>query len=194
MDLQNKSASRHILVSLAIILVITAFVLVGLNAWLEQHGKAPLISNPFTQKSIDDAYARGFQNARTKYQQLCPQLAAASPKMFVGIVTSVSGQHLSVKPTNLDTDATVDHVPDIRAITISADTTIQKQLFLTPGDLAKQAKDAADKQKAGSVIPPSMSASSTFADLKEGQTVQIVSDQDVRLLSTIPAVSILILR
>ena len=195
MDLTNKSASRYILVSLAIILVITAFILVGLNAWQQQQGKPPIISNPFSQQTVNDAYAKGYLAARAKYAELCPQVQTVGTTSLIATITSINGGQLKVTPTNLDTDPIVDHVANIRTITIDSSTQMQKQLQLTPDEVSKQLQAFADQiKKNPTATPPSNMTLSTFADFKVGQTIQIQSSKDVRLLETIPATSILILK
>ncbi len=199
MELEARSTSRRILAGLAIVLVITAFVLVGLNALMKQQGKAPIISNPFNQQAADDSYIKGYTAARAKYTQLCPLAQTSDPHTLTATITSVGSGKIDVKPTNLDTDPLVDHVADLRSITVSANTTVTKQSNVSPEDFAKQlqafqAQTAKNTTGTPTALPaPVVSANASTSDLKVGQTIMIKSASEVRLLETIPATSITIL-
>lgn len=190
MDIQPKSASRYILTALAVILVITAFILVALNAFTIQ--SQPLRIVP--KKTAEQGYIEGYQAARKKYHAICP-IANLEAFSFTGTVQSVSGKSITVLQTSLDTDPAADGVSNTRTVTIASSTLIQETIVKTPEQLAKDAQDLQTSlKKGGTISPPSSFVPSSVSDIKAGQTVFIQSDTDVRLLSTISATIIRIVK
>ena len=180
----NASASRTILVGLAIVLVITAFVLVGLNALRPAPAKI----------SSGDPYAQGFQDARAMYQNLYPQVAQQSDATsLVATVQSNNGNSLTVLASSLDTDERIDGVSNTRTITLDANTKIQSTAPKAPDQFAKEMQSYLAKNSTSSATTPP--AQFTFtnlkaSDIKPGDVIIVQSNQSVRLLSSIPATSI----
>jgi hypothetical protein len=186
----QPSASRYLMTTLAIILVITAFILVALNAFQIQ-------TNPFrimVKKTAEHGYVDGYLAARKNYQAICP-LAGQPTNFFTGVVQSVSGQNVVVVEQSLETDPLVDHISNTRTVAVDANTIIQSSVTKSADEIAQDLKALQDSLKKGGVVPaPSNSVSATLSDIAPGQSVYIQSDQDVRLLSTIPAKIIRLLK
>lgn len=199
MEIEAKSASRRILAGLAIILVITAFILVGLNALQKQNGQSSLMTNPIADitnpsASTDEGYVKGYLAARAKYQLLCPMVQTQNSKILSAKIASIAGSSMKVTPLNMDTDPVVDNVPDQRTVSFVGSTPIMKQTMLSPQEFAKILQNAQSQPGKMTTVPvPFTMTTSTISDLKVGQIVQITSDKETRLLETIPASSILIL-
>jgi len=184
------SASRYIMTALSIILVITAFVLVALNAY--QVKINPLQITP--KKTAEQGYVEGYLAARKNYQAVCP-LAGQPTNFFTGIVQSVSGQSITVVEQSLETDPLVDRISNTRTVTIDANTVIQSSVTKTAAEIAQDVKTLQDSLKKGEpVAAPSNSVPAKLSDIMPGQLVYVQSNQDVRLLSTIPATSIRLLK
>ncbi|MDQ7814829.1 MAG: hypothetical protein RDU25_03450 [Patescibacteria group bacterium] len=183
----QKSTSRYILTALAIILVITAFILVALNA-LDINTPLP---NPLAGgKSAEDAYREGFLKAREKYAAICPMIGLDSD-IISGKVTSVAGDSVVIEQTTFGTDETIDGVSDLRTIKNTATTKVVK---IVPKDQAKFHEElSAFKPTAeGNTIPPSPTSlqAASFSDIKVGDTIRITSDKNLRLEAEITAVEI----
>lgn len=190
MEIQPSSTSRRILVALAIILVITAFALIALNAYTIQ--PTPLRIVP--KKTAEQGYVEGYLAARAKYQTLCPNIGTEMT-YFMGTIESVSGQSITVRQTSLDTDPTIDKISDVRTVTIGATTNIEKAITKTPEQMQADLLTFQKGLKAGATsTPPITSVALKTTDLKVGQTVYIQSGSDVRLAPIISASVIRILK
>jgi hypothetical protein len=181
---QRSSTSRYILTALAIILVITAFILVGLNALQLQRGNGLGLS--LLSKQTDEAYKEGYLAAREKYKTLCPLPAATN--ILTGTVVSNDGTTMRVQETSLDTDPKVDGVNDIRTITLAPSATIVEIERKTPQQLAAENPVATNKPQ----VPANPFTQKTIhlTDITPGMTVAVQSQDDVRLAPSIVASTI----
>lgn len=183
MDFKEKSASRYIITSLAVLLIFTSFLLVALNAWQLQ-SKPPFVA---ARKTSTQGYIEGYQAARKTYQTLCP--LATSVKQFTGTVQKNDGTTLAVLQLSLDADPLVDGVGNIRTVTIDANTKIQRVIQKTP-ELFQKDLDAYAKKQSGTPPVPVQRVDIPLSDIKTGQTITVESTVELRLLQTIPASSI----
>lgn len=178
----GSSSSRSILTILAIVLVITAFVLVGLNALKTQSSKT------------SDQYTQGFLAARTMYTQMCPMVRnEQSATTLTGTVQSNNGSSLVILANNLDTDQKIDGVGLTRTVTVTADTKIQQTTQKTSIELSQEVQAFIANHATGTrPTPPSpyTVTNLSLSEIKAGDVVTIQSGAPVRLLQTIPAVSI----
>jgi len=179
----QKSTSRYILTALAIILVITAFILVALNALK--------ISTPLTTmvsgQSADEAYREGFLAARDKYSGMCPIITTDNNTIF-GTVKSISGDKIIIEQSTFDTVERIDGVGDMRTIKTSADTKIEIAVAKDQETFQKELsefKPSADKV----VTPPAPVTlqAAALSDIQVGDTVRVSSDKNLRLESEITA-------
>ncbi len=185
----QKSTSRYILTALAIILVITAFILIALNALK--------ISTPLTSltgQSTADAYREGFLSARTKYAAMCP-LINNDGNIISGTVTAVSGDTLTITQTTFDTEESIDGVGDTRTVKSSAATKVEMTAAKDPAVFQKELaefKPSPDKV----VSPPSPVTvqAANFSDIKVGDIVRVTSDTNLRLAPEITATDITVTR
>lgn len=178
---QHSSTSRYILTALAIILVITTFILVGLNALnLQQRMSTTSVLSP--SGSSNQGYVDGYKAARAKYAALCA-LPIDNVMSFSATVKAVSANELTVTALTLDTDPTVDGISNDRTITVSADTKIQKLTDKTPTEMAAETS---------ATVPPTPFKISQLQlkDLTVGETISISSATDVRLAPVITAQTI----
>lgn len=181
---QRSSTSRYILTALAIILVITAFILVGLNALRLQSGGG--IGLSLLSQQTDQAYKDGYLAARQKYQSICP-LPVATTQM-IGRVLSTNSSSLKVQEQSLDTDPKVDGVDDVRTVTITSTTSLMLVVRKSAATLAAEQASATPGSP-----PPSVFTEQkiSLADIKPGMTITVQSTQDVRLAASIAANSII---
>ena len=178
----STSKSRYILTALAIILVITAFILVVLNALNLERLRVPSL----TSNGEQAAYVNGYLAARKKYQAMCP-FALHTTFGFSGTVQQVSGSSLKVSADSLDTDQTVDGVGDERTVSLAANATVQRYIKKSDAELERELSTSPP-------LPPSTSTFTniTLADIKKGDKVFVTSATDVRLASTVIATSIVV--
>jgi len=187
--LQRSSTSRYILTALAIILVITAFVLVGLNALQLQNRNGGIIG---LTSSADQNYKEGYLAARAKYQSICPNGATLTLGV-TGTVTNVGNNELSLTQQSLDTDPRVDGISDTRTILVNASTTFVQYVDKTPEQISNELKSFVGS---ATTEPPSATTSKTISlsDIKPGSTVTVVAQEDVRLADHIQAVRVILVR
>jgi len=180
----TKSTSRYILTALAVILVITAFVLVALNA-LNLDGKFGGSSGGSGQ----DQYKRGYLAAREKYKGMCPMVEKRGNTLS-GKVLTVEGDALTVAQETFDTVESVDGVKDARTVRVTSATKIEAQSLKPETQLSKE---MAAYKPGADVAPPSPNILSAIrlSDIKPGDQVIITADQeDVRLSQDFAAVSV----
>lgn len=114
---KNSSASRRVLVILALLLFIVALILVIVSSIM-----------PGTKKKISSfggSYAEGYKVAREQaYRSGMAKMTAMS---ISGTVDSISSDSIKVK-TNLFVDERVDGVGQVRTVLINRSTKIEKQI------------------------------------------------------------------
>lgn len=185
----TKSTSRYILTALAIILVITAFVLVGLNA-LNMQNKLGLPLG--TSNQAREQYKLGYQAAREKLKAICPMVERHS-ETISGTVTAVSADRLAILQDTFDTSEAIDGVPDTRVAIVSAATKLQLQTNKPQDQLNREM--TAFKPAPGATPPsPFIMTSAKLSDIKAGDKVMITSDKDVRQLAEFPALFVNVVR
>ncbi|MBI5654725.1 hypothetical protein HZC53_03690 [Candidatus Uhrbacteria bacterium] len=190
----NASTSRYILTALCIILVITAFILVGLNALnIENRLGIKILPSP-TNAQLQEQYKKGYLAAREKIAPLCP-MVNRSGNSLSGTVKSVSGNTLTVEQKTFDTDETVDGVSNIRKVTLSANTPIQLLASKPQDVLSKELADFKPDPKNPS-NPPSPFTITTIrvSDIKVGDAVTITSNKDLRLMAEFAATMVQVSR
>lgn len=180
-----RSTSRYILTTLAVILVITAFILVALNALqLDKRFRSSF--------KTGRGYTDGYLAARAKYQALCPAATQATT-IISGRILSISSNSFIIEQDNLDTDPLVDGIDNARAIMVTPQTQIWMSTAKTPEQLAAEQNQFIEKIKTDPSTPPPSSVIQkmlSLADLAVGQYVVVNSTNDVRSLSTIEAASV----
>ncbi len=193
---QNSSTSRYILTALAIVVVFTAFVLVGLNALdIQKRFASPkTFFAPIAQKS-GDSFDDGYKAAREQFKKMCPQTNQEAHS-FSGTIHSISASSLVVTQDTLPVNADVDGVSNDRTVNTDANTKIvsitQKEQVAFQQEMAtfqKQLTDSPAKPVAPPV--PFVEKMLTLPALKVGQRVSVESVSDVTLASSIKAVRIL---
>lgn len=185
----TKSTSRYILTALAIILVITAFVLVGLNALnIEQRlGLSPGIWGTDSAQ-LEENYRLGYLAAREKYKGICPSVERQG-SIISGIVDSVEGDSLTITQDYFDTDEKVDGISDTRHANITANTKIELHTQKDQEVLSKEL--AAFKPGPDSTPPaPFILSNIKLSDIKPGDRVNVISDSELRLAEEFTALTI----
>lgn len=182
----QPSASRYILTALATILVITTFILVGLNALnLQKRFTAPE-GSPTATKGYQDGYLA----ARAKYSAMCPFVNQRT-NTVTGVITATSANSFTITQNSLDTDPIVDGIGDERTIAITPQTQITKNTPKDPKKLAEeQAQFIASNKSLTTAVPPSpvIQEAMSIGDLRVGQSVLVQSTaSDIRFESTIYA-------
>lgn len=193
------SLSRYILVILCSSIVFTALVLVVLNSWMQNQRLATLgsgigIDQIFGSQSFENGYKAGYLAAREKYTKIAPLPAGTVVTALSGTVKSVSDKQIVVTATNLDTDPYVDGVSNDRTVLITASTTVMQRVFLSPEEQAKQMdrwSRSADKNKT-SAPAPYTEKKLNLSDLKPGQTVAVMADEDIRLKESFTATQVVL--
>jgi hypothetical protein len=183
----TKSTSRYILTALAIILVITAFVLVGLNA-LNIEQRLGLSTGWGNSAQLEEHYRLGYQAAREKYKSMCPMVEKQGSTIS-GTVTSVTSDSLTIEQDFFDTDELVDGVSNLRHAKISANAKIQAHTAKDPEILNKEL--AALKPGSESQPPAPFTVTNIkLSDIKPGDRVVMTSDTELRLAEEFIALTI----
>lgn len=194
------SLSRYILVILCASIVFTALVLVILNSWMQNQRLASLglgstgVDQIFGSQSFENGYKSGYLAAREKYTMIAPLPAGAVVMALSGTISSVNDKQIVVTATNLDTDSYVDGVSNDRTVLITASTTIMQRIFLSPEEQAKQIdkwSKTADRSKTSPPAPYTENKLS-LSDLKAGQTVAVIADEDIRLKESFNATQVIL--
>jgi len=191
----NASTSRYILTTLCIIIVITAFILVGLNAFhLERRlGANTLLGSGQTQ--LDAKYVEGYLAARKTYQGMCP-LINQPTRVLSGTVQVVHiPDSLTILQDSLDSDPLVDHVAAQRWITTTPATVVLRSINKPAEQVQKEFAEF-NAGHSSATMPPSPLKQETIqlTDIPAGARVLVESDQDVRSLESIPALRITVLQ
>ena len=176
----KASTSRYILTALAIILVITAFVLIALNALTIQQGGTPFLSGA-------NQYKAGYLAARARYQTMFPSLAQPITTLN-GTVADVLDNGLYIQATNVDTDMTADGLDDHRTVLTTDATVIQKITNKDPGIFAQEMSDAA---KNGTPPPQPFTAQTMkLSEINVGDAVSVSVSEDARTNGQVTATTI----
>lgn len=154
----NQSTSRYILTALSIILVITAFILVALNAIQIQKrpGAVPAVSNG-------------------------PLQIKTNVTTVGGTIQAVNGSSFTMKLDQLNGQVVAANVNDVRTVMVSASTSVMSMEQKAPAEFQKEmsAYSASLKTplKPGSpmrTIPlPYINKKLTLSDLKAGMSVTL---------------------
>jgi hypothetical protein len=180
-------------VVLSISVVLTALVIVALNAYvtnkqLAQNGNSSFIDKAFSTFSYDDGYRDGYSAAREKFGVLPSEITA-----ITGNVMDMDQSFVTIKAINIDTDEFVDRVSDIRKGLITASTTIMLRKVLT-GEELDAAMIAWRKNPADNPPPvPYTETKASLNDLSAGATVLITALEDIRLKESFYAQNIIII-
>jgi hypothetical protein len=182
---QPRSHSRYILVVLCVIVVSTAVVLVGLNAWMQQFGTAP-VKDKYTE-----GYVKGYSDARERLLAAGLIMRPIEANVLTGSVVSVGKDFLIVRQTNLDSSPIVDSVPDERTVLVTSSTKILSRTMKT--------REVMDKEivafLASGRPPDEMPLADTqvivpLSGITVGASVIITTSVDVRLAPTVNATQI----
>ncbi len=194
------SLSRYILVILCSSVVFTALVLVILNSWMQNKRLASLglggtgVDQIFGSQSFENGYKAGYQAAREKFAAVAPLPAGIAITAISGTIKSINGQQIVVTATNLDTDPYIDGVSNDRTIIVTASTTLMQRTFLSAEEQARQMDrwtKSADRDK---TAPPSPFTEKPLklSDLKVGQTVAVMANEDIRLKESFNATQVIL--
>jgi hypothetical protein len=183
----EKSLSRYILVVLSISVVLTALVIVALNAYvtnkkLADPSNESFLNTAFSSFSYEDGYSDGYSVAREKFSLAPPNVSNISGK-----VTSKNDDSFQILGENLYTDEQVDGVSDKRKIVVTSDTIIKKITPLTPEEF-----DLAFNKSINSGTPPLPYTETevSLMDIEEGTLVNIIANEDVTYAEVIEAIEV----
>lgn len=194
MNAHSSSTGRTILSLLAALLLITAFILLALNAYMQQQPMGSARSNSLFGGNTDQAYKDGYEAARQRFGRLYPSLNQET-RLISGTVMSVSANGFVLKQDSLAIDPKADGVSDERTITVDAKTSLLSVKEKDPDAFRKEMQDFAQKSGSATTPPPmppmAVTESATMlSSIKAGMQVSVEADADVRLLQTIHAVSV----
>lgn len=182
----EKSASRYILVSLAVLLFITAMILVILQSSYFRNLQVGAF------KTYADGYADGFTKARAlAYASGFPRSEARTS--LSGSVKSVGSSDVTFEITGLILDEAVDDAGLTRTAYATKDTKITLLQRLSPDEISRKQNEYAaklSKLKPSDPVPapPATYTESAIAlsDIKPNDaiTVMSVNNQDLLPLDT----------
>lgn len=188
---QPRSTSRYILVALCVVVVFTALVLVALNAWMKQGGGLSVVADRY-----QEGYVKGYTDARDDLRAHGLLMASVETRMFSGTVVSVGDGSLVVKQTSLDTNPTIDKVPDERSVSVASSTKVYRRTEKDPAVLEKEMKAfQGESRNNPDAVPPEslIKTAMKLSDISVGTKVVITSDVDVRLLANITATEVVVI-
>lgn len=194
--MEQKSTSRYILTALAVILVVTSFILVALNALeLDKRWKIGLPDSMTAASDAREGYVEGYLAAREKYSRICVTNPSGGLGL-AGTVESNDGKILKVRQQSFDTDPFVDGVSDVRTVTIDAKTVVRRQTTKSPEELQKEFETFKPAPASAETLPPPEPprpvgyATISLKDIKNGQRVFVEADGDLRTADNIVAKTI----
>ncbi|HWQ99710.1 MAG TPA: hypothetical protein VN397_02575 [Candidatus Methylomirabilis sp.] len=184
----EKSASRYILVSLAVILFVTAMVLVILQSSYFRN----LQTGFGAGNTYEDGYAKGFSRARDLgYASGLPR--PSEKTVLTGTVESVDDSSVTFTLSGLVLDDAVDEAGLVRTAFVTKDTKITTLTYISPEENTKNQIAYGEKIRnlaPGSPLPtppiPYVEAVASFTSLTPGDliTVTSVNGQDLIQLPT----------
>jgi hypothetical protein len=187
----ERSYSRYILVVLCVSIVMTAIVLVALNAYT----KSKTIPTPALQDDSADAYRAGFAAAKARFEQYGLNVLAGQNNVLIGDVKSVSSAALVVTQENLMTDEIVSGVSNDRTVRVTAETAIVQETPKPAAQFEKE-QDAFSKLPPGTATEPPNPTVRTMirlADIKNGDRVRVTaSEPDITTLESVNALEIVV--
>lgn len=194
MNAHSPSTSRTILAVLSVLLVITALILLGLNAYMKQPSGSGRATSGLFGTSSDQAYKDGYAAARERYARLFPYINQ-EVRLVSGTVSSVSASGFVLTQDSLAVDPKADNVPDARTITVDKNTKIVTSKDKDPDTFRAEMDDFMKKSGIPGTQPPApplaiIESSATLTDIKPGMRVSVESDVDLRLLATIHALTV----
>ncbi|MCC7357226.1 hypothetical protein IT408_01845 [Candidatus Uhrbacteria bacterium] len=194
MNAHSPSTSRTILAVLAVCLAITAFILIGLNAYMKQPSSNSQYVGSNTDSSCkNNSYKEGYEAARKSFSRIFPSLQQESLSVS-GVIIALNPNGFTFTQDSLAVDPVADGVSDTRTITVNEKTEINAIAEKDPDVFRKETQDFLEKIKGssepGSPPIPLVNTKASLNDLKPGMRVSIYADTDVRFLTTIPAMSI----
>ncbi len=189
----EKSLSRYILVVLSVSVVLTALIIVAINAYVNNvrlSSDNGFIDSTLSSFSYNQGYKDGYNAARDRFNIMPLEVTAIS-----GEIIDITGDSVTINAVNLNTDEFVDDISNLRKATISEDTNISARTALSEEDFDK-AMTAWRASGASQGLPPPAGFTdkeAQFSDLQVGQNITITANQDIRLEETFTAVSVVVL-
>jgi len=181
----HASTSRYILTALSIILVITAFILVGLNALEIQKGGSLFSFGAPSQAQLK--YRAGYLAARAREQTLFPAIAMPIT-ILNGTITNLTSDGFIINATNVDTNKIADGLDTRRNVKLTSTTVIQKVISKSPKDFAKE---LAAGVKLDKTLPrPFTTQTIRASNLSVGENVTVMISKDARTNGTVTALTI----
>ncbi len=183
----HASTSRYILTALSIILVITAFILVGLNALEIQKGGSLFSFGAPSQAQLNAQYRAGYLAARAREQTLFPAIAMPIT-ILNGTITNLTSDGFIINATNVDTNKIADGLDTRRNVKLTSTTVIQKVISKSPKDFAKE---LAAGVKLDKTLPrPFTTQTIRASNLSVGENVTVMISKDARTNGTVTALTI----
>lgn len=195
----ERSYSRYLLVVLCVAIIVTATILVALNAYTgtNRMGGLSSITSAITgEGDTIEGYRAGFAAAKQRYEQYGLNAFSGQTNVVIGSVEGTGGQSIVVKQENLMTDQIVSGVPDDRIVLIGSDTVIVRETAKPEAQLIAE-QQAFANLPAGTATEPPYPAVRTvvgFADIKTGDRVRVMTlEADVTQVEEVSATEIIIL-
>lgn len=193
------SLSRYILVILCVSVVFTALILIVLNSWVQNKrlssgsgSRIPAIDQVLFGQSFEDGYKAGYLAARSKYQRMSPMPEGMPVMGLSGQVESVNSNQLVIMAENLDVDEIVDGVSLKREAMLDEQTRFLARTPLSPEEQIRQME--VWSRNAGDSPPPLPYTEKiiTVKDIKAGQVVSVMAEEDIKLKESFIAKEVII--
>jgi len=196
---KTSSLSRYILVILCVAIVFTALILIVLNSIVQNKRLSglksgiPAIDQIMVGQTFEDGYKEGYKVARDKcrFSMVTPP---GSPIFNMdGTIRSVSADKIQFTAKNIDTDELVDGISNSRTIMMTTSTVISVRTYLTMEEQTKAFEAAAKSTDKNKTMPmPYTEKVIKISDLKAGQEIIVIANEDVRLKEEFAAVQVIV--
>ncbi|MDF1496942.1 MAG: hypothetical protein P1P90_02685 [Patescibacteria group bacterium] len=188
----EKSLSRYILVILSVSVVVTALVIVALNAYvsnkkLSESNNGTFLNNALSSFSYDDGYKDGYNAAREKFN-----IAPSELRAITGTVQSITPNSLKLEAINLDTDEFVDGVSNVRTALITSSTKVLHRSNLSGEELGSAMQKWQNNPGDNPPPLPYTEKEVTVSEISEGSAVTVISKNDIRFSQSFDADQIII--
>lgn len=189
----EKSLSRYILVVLSVSVVLTALIIVAINAYVNNARLSSddgFIDSTLSSFSYNQGYKDGYNAARDKFH-----FAPVEIRTINGTIIETTSNSLTINAINLDTDEFVDGVSNIRKAELTAETKFFSRTALSEEEFDKAMSAWRSSGATRGESPPSgfTDKEISASDLQAGQNIVINADQDIRLMETFTALSVVVI-
>lgn len=188
----EKSLSRYILVVLSVSVVVTAIIIVALNAYVSNKRLADddggfISGTTKSLSSYDDGYIDGYNDARDRFSNY-PDII----KNINGQVTEIGSDYILITAENLDTNEFVDGVSDLRKVKISTTTSIVQQKALSDEETESRIRQWQESGSNEPLMLVDQEKQINLSEITENSRVEVIAENDIRMQEEFKAIKVIL--